>query len=75
MSVIYIYQGTNCKCDDGDLANGGRSTNALGNCEFFCSRPFNGTRYCGVGNNYQSGDYIDCRDPGNMFVQNYIQFV
>eukprot|EP00929_Paragymnodinium_shiwhaense_P115839 TRINITY_DN8499_c0_g4_i1.p1 TRINITY_DN8499_c0_g4~~TRINITY_DN8499_c0_g4_i1.p1 ORF type:complete len:3773 (+),score=615.61 TRINITY_DN8499_c0_g4_i1:363-11321(+) len=47
-------------CQSGEPANGGQPVTGAGGCSRFCSRPFDGVRYCGAGEAYEDGDYIDC---------------
>ena len=51
-------------CSEGSPHNGGKPRNEEGVCEYRCSRPFNGVRYCGEGPDYKDGDSINCQ-PGN----------
>mmetsp|Transcript_124766 Transcript_124766/g.216348 ORF Transcript_124766/g.216348 Transcript_124766/m.216348 type:complete len:279 (+) Transcript_124766:94-930(+) len=48
------------ECGDGDQYNGGLPLEN-GRCNFHCSQPFSGGyRYCGSGEEYSSGDSVDC---------------
>merc|ERR1712179_141221 len=49
-----------CKCIRGASSNGGKELNTDGYCEFYCSKPYSGKRYCGTGKDYRTGDFIDC---------------
>lgn len=48
-----------CACEGGGSSNNGVAT-PNGLCYDFCSAPHDSTRYCGRGQEYQQGDYIDC---------------
>ena len=50
-----------CMCTKGTSHNGGEPPNDDGVCEYRCSRPIDGIRYCGEGTEYEKGDSIDCQ--------------
>ena len=52
-----------CMCKEGGTHNGGKPLNEFGICEYRCSRPFNGVRFCGEGPDYDVGDSIACPQP------------
>ena len=67
MNILYVTGGE-CKCTAGNAANGGKALNALGYCEFFCSKPFGGVKYCGLGQDYQTAGSTDCRKRNVYYI-------
>ena len=67
--ITYVTE-DECKCTAGRADNGGKALNASGYCEFFCSKPFGGVKYCGLGQDYQMAGSIDCR-KGNIYYMYY----
>jgi hypothetical protein len=47
-------------CVIGSQANGGADLGGKGACEHFCSSDIGGTRYCGHGDEYKTGNFVDC---------------
>ena len=63
-----------CRCTSGAASDGGKEVNGAGYCNYHCSK----WGYCGEGEEYQDGDYIDCtgcssgnNPPGVYFIYNF----